>query len=62
MQRRKKRKRDKGAEALADGQEGALDAGAPGTQDEITASDLLAPLQVSSAALSCQLIANCCES
>ena len=56
VQRRKKRKRDKGAEAPANGQEGALDAGAQEAQDEVTASDLLAPLQVSRATMSCQLI------
>ena len=48
VQRRKKRKRDKAAEPPEDGQEPAAAAfaqNAQDAQDDITASDLLAPLQ-----------------
>ena len=46
MQRRKKRKRDKAAELPEDGQEPAAASAAQSAQDDVTASDLLAPLQV----------------
>ena len=46
VQRRRKRKRDKAAEA-PEGDQGAAGPGETGTQpDETTASDLLAPMQV----------------
>ena len=51
VQRRKKRKRDKAAEA-PEGDQGAAAPGETGKeQDETTASDLLAPMQVSAVLL-----------
>ena len=51
VQRRKKRKRDKAAELPEGGPEPAPAAAAPEAQDDVTASDLLAPLQVTRALL-----------
>jgi len=47
VQRRKKRKRDKATELPEDGQDASVAAAAAQeAQDDVTASDLLAPLQV----------------